>query len=166
MPIRTLIFNETSPSSATTVASSQAVQGSDLSVASGVAGIGLDDYDTIDVYAQLQGATGGTLDVYLQVGVDQGGGTWVDAIHFPQLANGAAAVQYKCSLTQRAQATTDNPIVVGSGLSPALAANTIVQGVAFDRARLVFKSGASTSAGATQKVWLVGHRTRIRETGA
>jgi hypothetical protein len=54
----------TSPSSASTAVLGTAV-------------FGLSDCDIIRVYATLQGATGGTLDVYLQTSFD-GGTTWYD----------------------------------------------------------------------------------------
>ena len=162
---RTLIFSETSPSTATTVASSQPVQGADPGLPGGVAGFGLDDFESIDVFAVLQGATGGTLDVYLQVSPDAGS-TWFDAIHFAQLAAAAAQVMYRATLAARFQATGDAPIVVGSALNPALAAGVVVQGMGVDRCRLIFKAASGTTAGATQKVWVVGHRMRVRETGA
>ena len=161
---RTLIFAETSPASATTVASSQPVSGADPGLPGGVCGYGLDDFEMVDVFAVLQGGTGGTLDVYLQVSPDAGS-TWFDAIHWPQLAAGAAQVMYKATIAARFQATSDAPVVVGSALNPALAAGVVVQGMGFDRCRLVFKAGSGTTAGTTQKVWIAAHRMRIRETG-
>jgi hypothetical protein len=149
------IFNETTPAAAGTAASSQAVQSSASYLAGGIAGP-LDDFAVLDVLATLNGATGGVLDVYIQVaGPDL---VWRDAVHFPQLAAGAATVNYACSLTSRGQAaTTDAPVVVGTGTTPALAANTVAQGLGFDRARLLFVAGSGTSAGATIRV--SHHRT-------
>ena len=161
---RTLIFSETSPSSATTVASSQPVSGADPGLPGGVAGYGIDDFESIDVFAVLQGATGGTLDVYVQASPDSGS-TWFDIVHFGQLVAAAPLVQYKCTIAARFQATSDAPVVVGSALNPALGAGVVVQGMGFDRCRLVFKSGSGPSAGANQKVWIAAHRMRIRETG-
>jgi hypothetical protein len=165
MPIRTLVFNETSPASAITAVSSLAVAGSDVAVPLGVAGFALDDYDSIDVFASLQGATGGALDVYLQVSPDEGQ-NWYDAVHWPQITAAHAVVYYRCSLTTKYQTLSDSPTVVGLNGTPALAVNTVCQGMGFDRARLVFVAGASTSAGAKQSVTLACHRMRVREVGS
>src|SRR5262249_6183355 len=51
--------------------------------------LGLGAYKSLSIFSMLQGATGGTLDVYLQYSPD-GGTTWVDYAHFPQVAAGAA----------------------------------------------------------------------------
>src|ERR1700722_8289834 len=100
-------FSETSPAAASTTAvSSQAVSSAASWAAPGVAAP-LDDAVVVDVLATLQGATGGTLDIYVQVSGDDG--IWRDAIHFAQLAAGAASITYQASLTSRAQATVDTP---------------------------------------------------------
>jgi hypothetical protein len=158
--ISTFVFSETSPAAPGTATSSQPIQNSTLA---GVA-TPIDDFAVIDILAQLKGATGGVLDVYIQVATATG--VWRDAAHFPQLASGAAAVNYQCCLTTRGQAASDAPVVVGTGTTPALAANTIAQGLGFDRARLVFVAGSGTTAGAAITVTLSGQRTRMRETGS
>ena len=152
------VFSETSPSAGGTAASSQPVQGGD-----GRAGIAwpLDDFESMDVVAELVGATSDTLDVYLQTSPDEGN-TWVDAIHWPQLSAGHAAVVYRNTLSLASTPTA--PTVVGEGLSPALAANTVVPGAFGDRARLVMVAGASTSAGAKVVVRLALQRPRTNQT--
>ena len=96
--IRTLVFQETSPASAITVASSQPVVGADFNVAAGVAGYGLDDYDSLDITASLVGATGGTLDVFVQGSPDEGA-NWFDCVHLTSLAAGAAAIIYRTTIS-------------------------------------------------------------------
>lgn len=147
-----LTFAETSPASAGSAASSQAVVNS-----TGVAGIAsglLDVSEHLFVLAQLVGATGGTLDVYIQTSPDLGT-TWVDWAHFPQLAAGAAAIKYAFTVSKGSQLLT--PTVVGVNNSPALAVNTVVGGWG-DRFRLWMVAGASTSAGAAVNVKITGSR--------
>lgn len=151
-----LVFAETSPSAASTAASSAAVAGS-----SGAAGIamlatGLDGYLSLTVVAKLVGATGGTLDIYLQTSPDAGA-TWVDYAHFPQLAGGAAAIKYEFVVSQGIQ--TAAPIVVGINTTPALAANTVVGGAWGDRIRLLMVAGAGTSAGAAVNITISAQKT-------
>lgn len=110
-------------------------------------------YRSIAIVATLQGATGGTLDVYLQWSPDEGT-TWVDYAHFPQLAAGAAVSTRVWTVSRAAQQLTLT--TVGSGLTPALAANTIVGGEFGDRLRVVFVAGGGTSAGAAQSILIVG----------
>ena len=131
-----------SPSSATTV-----VQASPLT--------GLGDYHSLLIYASLLGATGGTLDVYLQ-GSPDSGTTWVDLVHFPQLAAAATAKGYVVQIT-RGVSSGSAPIVVNTANNtPVLAANTIAPGDWGDRLRYVFVAGASTSAGANQTILVSG----------
>ncbi len=118
---------------------------------------GLDRYDSLTIIATLQGATGGTLDVYLQMSPD-GGTTWIDYAHYPQLA--AAAVSSIRTWTVSRAAEQKTLTTVGSGTSPALAANTIMGGDWGDRLRALYVAGASTSAGAVQTIRIVGTRLR------
>lgn len=148
--LSTFVFNETSPAAAGVAASSQPVGSGPNFFPPGVAGP-LDNADGVDVLAELVGAAGGTLDLYLQTSPDSGT-TWVDAIHFPQLASGAGAIKYRATLSPHPQSTSDAPVAVGTGLSPALAVDTVVQGTGFDRCRLVTVAGAGTTAGAAVKV--------------
>lgn len=136
-------LSSTSPSSATTA------------VGATVGDMGL--CDSLYIYAELTGATGGTLDVYLQVSPDQGT-TWVDYAHFAQIAGGAAVIKRVWCVSRGAQQTTVT--TVGSGTSPALAANTIIGGEFGDRMRVVYVAGAGTSAGAAQVITILGTRSR------
>lgn len=110
-----------------------------------VTGLGI--YRTFLIYVGLLGATGGTLDVYLQSSADSGA-TWHDSVHFPQLAAAATLKQYFVTIAD--YTTSAAPTVVGSGLTPALAVNTVVPGSITDRLRVVYVAGAGTSAGAAQ----------------
>lgn len=162
MPSQQFLFSETSPAAAGTAASSQPVTGAEsANLPGGVAGF-FDDYDAINVVCDLVGATGGTLDVYVQISPDQGS-TWYDVIHYPQLSAGAAAVSYDTPLSNAT--TTTAPQKVGKGLSPALPANAAVNGAFSDRMRLVMVAGAGTSAGAAVIVRAQAQRARLREAG-
>ena len=162
MPLTEFVFIETSPNAAGTATSSQPVQGTASWAPAGIAAGGLDDYESIGIDADLVGATGGTLDVYLQQSPDQGV-TWYDIIHWTQLASGAAAVKYSSPMSQATTTTTVQ--VVGRNLSPALAAGAVVNGAFSDRMRVVMVAGTGTSAGAAVVVRLSPQRARLREVG-
>jgi hypothetical protein len=149
--LTTYIFQETSPSSAQTAASSQAVQGAASWAPGGVAAGMLDRLGDsgLDVEAELVGATGGTLDVYVQYSPDQGA-NFFDLIHFAQLAGGAAAVKYRAAVSSFNTATV--PVAVGKNNAPALAAAAIVHGPWGDRLRLLMVAGSGTTAGAAVRV--------------
>lgn len=140
-------FTATSPSAASTVAQT---------------GInGLARFDAIAIEASLVGATGGTLDVYLQVSHDfnptSAIGTWVDYVHFAQLSAGAAAVSYRVD-----PAITNSITTVGTGTTPALAAAICAGGFWGDAMRVLFVAGASTSAGASQTIKVIGKQRNVR----
>lgn len=165
MPLQTFIFNETSPSAAGTAASSQVVTGDNAAnIPAGVCGL-IDDYESIEVIAELKGATNGTLAVYLQTSPD-GGQTWFDSIAWPSQSSGGAQVYYQSPLSQATN--TSAPIVVGKNLAPALSnssAGTVVNGSFGDRFRLVMVAGSGTSAGASVVVRVSAQRSRLREAG-
>lgn len=107
------------------------------------------DYASMRVEASLQGATGGTLDVYLQVSYDQGV-SWTDFAHFTQLAAGAAAIKYAFTSVRH---VGDGAIVVpGKDASPTLAVNTVRAGDWGSLVRVLFVAGAGTTLGATQTI--------------
>ena len=130
---------EASPDTASTVASVATIKG-------------LGGFDAIVLDAYLQGATGGTLDIYVQR-LAPDGTNWLDYAHFPQLADGAAAQWYTAELQPALGINA-----VGSGTSPSLAANTILGGHPGSEIRLVFVAGTGTSAGAAQRLFVSGHR--------
>lgn len=133
----------TSPASATTA------------VLGGAIGVG--QYDALRIVGTIQGGTGGTLDIYLQTSVD--GTVWHDYAHFAQLADGASQIIRSFSVARQAQQTSI--LTIGSGTSPALAANSVVGGDFGNQMRVVCVAGASTSAGATQTITITGVLRRV-----
>ncbi len=111
----------------------------------------IDAPESLDICASLIGATGGTLDLFLQTSPD-GGATWFDYGHYAQLAAGAAAFRNRVGVSRFQQALT--PVVVGVNLTPLLAAATFVGGPFNDRMRLVAVAGAGTTAGAVITIQL------------
>lgn len=116
---------------------------------------GLNIYDSLLILAEIQGGTGGTLDLYLQV---YDGDDWWDYAHFAQFADGAAAIARAWSVSRHAQVTSI--ATIGKNLTPALAANSILGGEFTDRMRLIGTAGVGTSAGTTQTITIIGTRTR------
>lgn len=139
----TITISATSPAIATSsVGSAASVVGPNGAALSGDY---LSGYYSMAVTANLQGATGGTLDVYLQVSYDSGA-TWVDYAHWTQLAGSAGAVSYISTHTRaKSQALATAP-------SHSLTANSTADGEWGTQARLFFTAGAGTSAGAVQTV--------------
>lgn len=128
---------------------SPAVAGTTAAIGNPITGV--DRFSDFKVIASLVGATGGALDVYLQWSPD--GATWYDYAHFPQLAAAASAIVY--SANSSFAATT--PAVVGSGITPALAANVCVGGSFGTALRCIATAGASTSAGAAIALTVLLH---------
>ena len=118
---------------------------------------GLAYFDEVTIHASLVGATGGTLDVYLQrkIAAD----TWVDWCHFAQLASGASAVRFTVPMSNPATSATV-AVGIGTDAAPgvALAANTFIGGHPGNTVRAVYVAGASTSAGAAVVIRLACRR--------
>jgi hypothetical protein len=146
------IISDTTPASASTAVSA-------------VTAGGLDDFDWFTVDAQLVGATGGTLDVYLQrqvaLDAEVTGGVWADWLHFPQLSSGAGAVKYSAITGSSTTITVVGNATDASGATPALAANTFVGGHPGNKLRAVYVAGTSTSAGAAVKIYITGWKRRV-----
>jgi hypothetical protein len=141
------VFNETSPSAPGTAASSQAVAGAASFMPAGVAGP-MQDYEAVDVIAEIAGATGGPLSVYLQISPDDGL-NWYDLIAWPVAAAGSGVKYYQSPVSNATN--TPAPVPVGKNLGPALAnagLGTVVNGAFSDRMRLIMVAGALTTAGA------------------
>ena len=142
MPVTRQTQSDTSPASET--------------IAAGTPITGLDDFDSVVIFASIVGATGGVLDVFVQA---FDGVNWIDIAHFTQLADGGAAVQYIVPISRVPRPDDNTAVVTGQDLTPALAADTIVHGTLTDRLRFVFDAGAGTSAGASQTLTIVGTKT-------
>jgi hypothetical protein len=143
---RSTQISETSPAAASTVV--------------GETVAGMDRFDAWALYATLAGATGGTLDVYLQSSFDNGT-TWYDFAHFAQLTAAAAAKTFYVSSTQQVSATGAIQVGMGTTGSPsvALAADTYVRGPIGNLIRAVYVAGSGTSAGAAVLIDFVGFIT-------
>ncbi len=106
--------------------------------------------ESLDINADLVGATGGPLNLYLQTSTDLGV-TWYDYIAFAQLAAAAAAINVRCGVSRTSNSSV-SLVTVGKGLvaavGNALAAGTVLGGPFGDRMRLVAIAGAATTAGA------------------
>jgi hypothetical protein len=142
-------WTDTSPAAASTV----------VSPAMGLGGLSL--LDSFLLVATLQGATGGTLDIYLQT-ADEDATTpvWIDYAHFAQLPAGAAQTKMAFTVSRYAQSLSGT--VVGSGSTPALAQSTMLGGEFGEKFRVVFVAGAGTSAGAVQTISLIGSKVTRR----
>lgn len=99
--------------------------------------------------ATLTGATGGALDVYLQV-YDRAADKWFDYAHFPQKAEGSAVTTVAIPVSREYQRVASRAI--GSDATPALAVDTCVGGDFGDVVRVLCVAGVGTSAGAAQTV--------------
>lgn len=136
------VFNGTSPATPST--------------GTGTAVTGLDAFSYCFLYAKLQGATGGPLDVYVQTSYDSGT-TWIDVGHYTQLAAAAALVATVVSLSRWGPSVSATPTSVPTTVNstsgtPVLAANTFLPGVLGNALRVVLVAGALTTAGATQVI--------------
>ena len=139
-----IIATETTPSSATTAASAGTIKGCN----------GFDSVCGILEFTGVGGGMGGTLDVYVQSSWDEGT-TWFDFVHFTQFASGAASSTAKFSSDVLNTITT-----IGKNTSPALAANSCAGRDWGDWIRMLYVAGASTTAGATVKLTVIGKNTR------
>ena len=123
---------------------------------------GLSYFDAISIVATIQGATGDTLDVYLQTSyelnpdwpADHPGRIWYDYAHFQQLADGASPVTVALHVNRSTSVTAETTI--GTGISPALGVSTIMGGAWGDMLRILFVPGASTTAGSEQVLTIIG----------
>lgn len=141
------VLSATSPAAPSTAAGPKAAPDPTADV-----NVDLSRYEIDGVVAELVGATGGTLDVYLQFSPDAGV-TWVDWLHFAQLAAGAAAVKTAVAMHKP---TAYSATTVGEGTAPALPAAALVPVHPGDRLRLLFVAGAGTTLGGVQTVRIFG----------
>ncbi len=125
-----------------------------------IAGVldGLDVVDSLLIVMELQGVTGGTLDVYLQVAPKETA-FYVDYLHTAQLSDGAAAVKRAYAVTRHAQQTTAATAAVGD---VPLMSSGVVGGDFGERMRVVCVVGAGASVGAAQTIHLIGSEVKRR----
>jgi hypothetical protein len=141
MAIKTFTISETSPAAASTAA------GTPIS--------GLSDFEFFRIDAALVGATGGTLDVYLQRKIDTN--VWADWLHFTQIASGGAAIKWTALAGNPTLSTSlTSTFGIGTDAAPgvALAANTFLGGHPGQAIRPVYVAGASTSVGAAVLIYV------------
>lgn len=118
-------------------------------------------WDSITIYGELLGPTGGTLDAYVQTSWD--GTTFYDMRHFAQVSAGATpAAKTKWSPT-----LDDVIYTIGSGTEAAggvaLAAGTGAGGPWGDYLRVVLVTGAGASAGAAQIIRALGVKRSMQK---
>lgn len=118
-------------------------------------GFSVADFDSMAVECAVQGGTGGTLDLYFQI-MPYEGTVWTDYAHLAQLADAAAATRVRFTVARDGQALTIT--TVGTALTPALAANTVLGGDFGSRMRIVATAGVGTSAGTAQTFRFFGSR--------
>jgi hypothetical protein len=149
----TYVFSESGPSSVTTIASSNPVGGV-LNYPAGVAAP-LDDCAGLDIIATISAPASGSLAVFVQAGLADG--TWVDVVAFDPVDAGDT-VTYKTNIGSVAITTDGAPTAIGTGLSPALTPPQTVQGLGFDRVRLVMTGGSGTDAAGSVEVYMTAQR--------
>lgn len=116
-------------------------------------------FKRVIIVGDLVGATGGTLDVYLQYKIVRNGTVaWVDWLHFVQLASGGAAARYVHDTAKLLGVAAPLAVGVGTTAAPgvALAAATLASDLGGDEVRIVCVAGVSTSAGASISITLIG----------
>ncbi len=141
-------ISETSPAAASTVV--------------GASIAGLKDFEFFRLDAELVGATGGTLDVYLQRKITDN--KWADWVHFTQLGAGGAAVKWTLLAGNPTLSTAiTGSYGIGTDAAPtvALAANTFTGGHPGEAIRAVYVAGGSTSAGAAVLIHLTCWRSPV-----
>ena len=109
---------------------------------------GYDLCTQLTIVAELQGITGGTLDVVIQDSAD--GVKWFDYVHFAQLAAAAAAVVYSYDPTLNDTISTIGKAVDPATPVPVLAAGLARGGHPLQFLRAVYIAGAGASAGVAQ----------------
>jgi hypothetical protein len=118
----------------------------------------LDAFSAIAVYFTLRGATGGALNVTLQVSYD--GDKWYDWYRSSDIAAAAAATTFKVTDSHGDASTT----LVGMGTTapsaatPVLEKGTVAPGLWGKKMRAVFEAAGGTTQGASQEIIVVGHR--------
>lgn len=118
---------------------------------------GLEVVDDLDIVAAIKGATGGTLDLCLQVSPD--GSTWTDFARFATITAAAPLAYKSFAVCRQAQALTMTTVGQG-GTTMTLTVNTVTGGPVPRYMRLLAIANASTTAGAVQTLTLIAHGPR------
>jgi hypothetical protein len=153
------IFSETSPTVAGTAVSSKSVASAASYLAAGIAGP-VDDSFGMQITAVVANPSGGSLDLYVQSSPDDGT-HWFDQVHFTTFASGTGGTQV-ATLSAISQPASAAPVAIGSGTTPSLANSTVVQGMGFNRLRLIMVAGSGTNAGVAVTVYVVPQRNGTR----
>jgi hypothetical protein len=135
------------------LAGTEATSPAAAGAATSTAATGFLRYQTLTIIGSLLGATGDTLDVIVETSAD--GTDWYEMIRFTQLAAGGAAATSRFNISPTGGAGT---ALTGKNLTTTtgLASGTAANGQWFDRLRVRYIAGTSTSAGAVQKVTVFG----------
>lgn len=114
----------------------------------------LSHYEKVAFIFECVGATGGTLDVYLQRKV--GPNKWVDYCHLPQIVAGTTK-RYESSQFDAATITDSGVGDDTPTATPAIAVNTIVPGHPGEVVRLVLVTGAGVSVAGSVTLYVQGN---------
>ncbi len=139
-------FTDTSPATASSANSSIIIGG-------------LDSFDAMQIVTVFTGATGGDLDIYLQMADDRDSATWFDYAHWTVTAGAAVSTKLYTVSRQKDRVTG---ITIGMGDSPALAAGTVLGGDFGAKMRVRWTAGVGTSAGAAQTIYFFGSPAKFR----
>lgn len=120
---------------------------------------GLDSFDAMQIVTVFTGATGGDLDIYLQMADDRDSATWFDYAHWTVTAGAAVSTKLYTVSRQKDRVTG---ITIGMGDSPALAAGTVLGGDFGAKMRVRWTAGVGTSAGAAQTIYFFGSPAKFR----
>lgn len=116
--------------------------------------VALRPFHSLQVIATLQGAPRGSLDVFIQTSPT--GATWTDYAHFPKALTSAGAKPQTVTWTVSRGAESGGFTVVGQDLKPMLAEGKVLGGEYGAHIRVVYVAGAGTTAGAEQKITVIG----------
>lgn len=124
---------------------------------------GFSSYTAISFIATITGGTGGTLDAIIEHSPD-GGTTWYEYVHLPQVAAAtAASYTYGPALNDSIVTVGKNNLAGDTLTTTMVLGNGAVAGSHwFDMLRVKYVAGASTTVGATQVVRV----NCVRESGS
>lgn len=111
---------------------------------------GFENYDFCNFDAKIVGATGGTVDVYLQKKLTTN--VWADFAHLPQVAAGTTKF-YNFATNLYATTPTNNGWGTDAAPTVVLAVNTVISGHPGDQLRLVTVTGASVTVAAAITIY-------------